>query len=159
MNPENRRKLADRVVKAAEAALAARHYVSPVDVLVGIGWLDPGAVKRWREGQVDYLERVIQTKPSRISEAMKLFRSWATAKGLIASETSYVARTPSRQPLQFSESGNPTIEAAVPHPLAFGRALEEEAGALGGESEQGTGAGGDPAIERYVDVPPVRWHR
>jgi hypothetical protein len=29
---------------------------------------------------------------------------------LIASETSYVARRPSRQPLRFSKSGNPTIE-------------------------------------------------
>jgi hypothetical protein len=76
--------------KAAEASLAAQNYVSPVDVLVGIGWLDPGAVKRWRQGQVDYLERVVRTNLSRISEAMKLFRSWATAKGLIPSETSDV---------------------------------------------------------------------
>ena len=110
MNPENRSKLAGRVVKVAEAALAARHYVSPVDVLVGIGWLDPGAVERWRQGQIDYLERVVQTNLSRISEAIKLFRSWATAKGLVASETSYVARKPSRRTLRFSKSGNPTIE-------------------------------------------------
>src|SRR5256886_10059813 len=87
MSPENRRRLADRVAKAAEASLAAQNYVSPVDVLVGIGWLDAGAVKRWRQGQVDYLERVVQTNLSRISEAMKLFRSWATAKRLIPSET------------------------------------------------------------------------
>jgi hypothetical protein len=110
MNPENRGKLAHRVVKAAEAALAAQHYASPVDVLVGVGWLDPGAVKRWRQGQVDYLERVVQTNLARISEAMKLFRAWATAKGLTASETSYVARKPSRQTLRFSKSGNPTTE-------------------------------------------------
>jgi len=75
MSPENRRRLANRVAKVAEALLAAQNYVSPVDVLVGIGWLDPGAVKRWRQGQVDYLERVVQTNLSRISEAMKLFRS------------------------------------------------------------------------------------
>jgi hypothetical protein len=79
-------------------------------VLVGIGWLDPGAVERWRRGQIDYLERVVQTNLSRISGAMKLFRSWATAKGLTASETSYVARKPSRQTLRFSKSGHPTIE-------------------------------------------------
>ncbi len=36
--------LADRVTKAAEAALAARHFVSAIDMLVGIGWLDPGAL-------------------------------------------------------------------------------------------------------------------
>jgi hypothetical protein len=110
MHPEKRRKLADRVVKAAQGALAAKHHVSPVDVLVGIGWLDQGAVKRWQAGQVDYLEAVIQTNLSRISAAMKLFHAWAAAEGLIASETSYVARRPSRQPLRFSKSGNPTIE-------------------------------------------------
>jgi hypothetical protein len=110
MSPENRKKLADRVVRAAQAALAAQDYVSPVDVLLRIGWLDHGAMKRWQQGQVDCLESVIQTKPARISEALALFRSWAAANGLIASETSYVARTPARQTLRFSKSGNPTIE-------------------------------------------------
>jgi hypothetical protein len=110
MNPENRRKLADRVVKAAEASLAAQDYVSPIDVFVRIGWLDPGAVQRWRQGQIDFLERAVQANLARISEAMKLFRSWASAKGLSASETHYVARAPQRQTLRFSRSGNPTIE-------------------------------------------------
>jgi hypothetical protein len=110
MNPQNRRKLAGRVIKAAEAALAAKNYVSPVDVLVGIGWLDSAALKRWQQGQVDYLERVVQTNLSRISEAMKLFRSWAAAKGLVPKETHYIARTPRRQTLRFSKRGGPTIE-------------------------------------------------
>jgi hypothetical protein len=110
MTPKNRAKLTDRVSKAAEAALAAQHYVSPLDVLVGIGWLDPGAVKRWRHGQINCLESVVQTNLSRISEAMKLFRSWAAGKWLSASETDYVAGTPQRQRLRFSRSGDPTIE-------------------------------------------------
>jgi hypothetical protein len=104
MSPENRRKLADRVAKAAEAALAARKYVSPLDVLIGIGWLDPGAVSRWRQGRIDYLERTIQTNLPCITEAMKLFRSWAVDRGLVPSETSYVARSPGRQTLRFSKS-------------------------------------------------------
>lgn len=110
MQLHNRKKLSDRVIKAAEAALAARKYVSPIDVLVGIGWLDPGAVKRWQQGQFDHLEGAVQTNLPRISEAMKLFRSWASTKGLIPSETHYVAQRPSRQTLRFSKSGNPTIE-------------------------------------------------
>ena len=110
MTPKNRAKLTDRVSKAAETALAAQHYVSPVDVLVGIGWLDPGTVNRWRRGQIECLEAAIQTNLARISEAMKLFRAWAAAKELLASETDYVARTAQRQRLRFSRSGNPTIE-------------------------------------------------
>jgi hypothetical protein len=110
MHPHNRKKLSDRVARAADAALAARKYVSPVDLLVGIGWLDPGTLKRWQQGQIDYLERVVQTNLPRISEAMKMLRSWAASKGLTPSETHYVARTPSRQTLRFSKSGDPTIE-------------------------------------------------
>src|SRR5208282_1235924 len=110
MNPKNKAHLADRVAKAAEAALAGKRFVSAIDVLVGIGWLDPGAVERWRRGQIEYLERVVQTNLPRITEAMKIFRSWAAAKGLSASETQYVARTPQRRALRFSKSGHPTIE-------------------------------------------------
>lgn len=110
MNQKNREKLADRIVRAAEAALEAQHYVSPIDVLVGIGWVDRGTVDRWRRGQIECLEAAIQTNLARISEAMKLFRAWATAGELLASETDYVARTPQRQRLRFSRSGNPTIE-------------------------------------------------
>src|SRR5437868_5121747 len=110
MHPQNRKKLADRVTSAAEAALAARKYVAPLDVFIGIGWLDSNTAKRWRLGQIDYLEGVLNTNLPRISEAMKIFRAWATARGLFQSETAYVARTPQRQTLRFSKSGNPDLE-------------------------------------------------
>lgn len=50
-------------------------------MLVGIGWLDPGAFKRWKQGQIDYLEAAVQTNLPRISVAMKLLRSWAGRAG------------------------------------------------------------------------------
>ena len=92
MQRKNPRTLADRVVEAAEAALARQDFVSAVDVLVGVGWLDGGAVKRWRLGQIEFLKEAIQANLSRVSEAMKLFRSWARAKDLSASERSTSAR-------------------------------------------------------------------
>ncbi len=112
MSRKNRVPLADRVARAAEAALAAQHFVSAIDILVGIGWLDSGAVKRWRLGQIDCLEEVVHANLPRISEAIRLFGSWATARGLFASETAYVGRTPRREVLRFSRSGNPAIEAS-----------------------------------------------
>jgi hypothetical protein len=110
MNRKNREPLADRVTRAAEASLAAQGYVAPLDVLLGIGWLDAGSEKRWRLGQIDSLECDIQTNLPRILEAMELFRSWAETKGLLASETDYVGRAPHRPLLQFSRSGRPEIE-------------------------------------------------
>ena len=112
MSRKNRVPLADRVAKAAEKALATRHFVSAIDILVGIGWLDPGAVERWRRGQIDCLEAAVQTSLPRISEVMQLFQSWATAQGLIATSTEYVARTGQRQTLRFSRSGNSKIETS-----------------------------------------------
>ena len=112
MSRKNRIPLADRVAKAAEAALATRHYVSAIDVLVGIGWLDATELERWRRGQIECLEAVVRTNLPRILEAMRLFRSWATARGMLASEITYVARTPRRQTLRFSRSGNPAIETS-----------------------------------------------
>ena len=112
MSRKKRVPLANRVTQAAEAALVDRNFASAIDVLVGIGWLDPGAVERWRRGQIDCLEEVVQVDPPRISEAMQLFRSWAIERGLSASPVAYVARTPRRQALRFSRSGNPVVEAS-----------------------------------------------
>ncbi|MDP3076037.1 MAG: hypothetical protein Q8N40_10380 [Bradyrhizobium sp.] len=110
MSRKNRVPLADRVARAAEAALVAQHFVSAIDVLTGIGWLDPGAAERWRRGQIDCLEEVVQIDAPRISKAIRLFGSWATAKELLPSPTAYVGRTPDRPTLRFSRSGNPAIE-------------------------------------------------
>lgn len=104
--------LEQRVVRAAEAALAQRQYVSAVDVLVGLGWLAPSHVDAWRQGRVECLERTVQANLSKVSTAMQLFRRWARGRGLAASETAYVARTRDRRTLRFSVSGQPAIECA-----------------------------------------------
>jgi hypothetical protein len=111
MGQKNREALSVRVARAADAALSARGYATAIDVLVGIGWLDPGGVERWRRGQVDDLESLVQTNPSRVSEAMTLFRAWAAAQDLTPNQTAYVARTPQRQTLRFTQSGDEAIEA------------------------------------------------
>ena len=111
MNRKNRSTLADRVVKAAEAALDAQGYVSPIDILGGIGWIDAGSVERWRRGQIDCLEQAVQVNTPRILEAMKLLQSWARERNLSESPTSYVARRVQRQALRFSRSGDAAIEA------------------------------------------------
>lgn len=104
-------RLEERVVRAAEAALARQQYVSAIDVLCGMGLLMPTHVDSWRKGRVDYLERVIQGNLSKISTSMAMFHRWAQDKGLKPSETGYVRRTRSgKMHLQFSKSGEPAIE-------------------------------------------------
>jgi hypothetical protein len=106
----NRPRLRGRVVAASEAALARQGYVSAVDVLMGLGWIHLATVNRWRRGQLPYLEREIPVEPSRIAEAMQVLRSWAAQRSLSPSEAAYIARTPARPALQFSEGGDPTME-------------------------------------------------
>jgi hypothetical protein len=106
------RGIEDRVARAAEAALADRQFVAPVDVLMGVGWLQPGVVDRWRQGRVEYLEAAAQVDPSKLSAAMAAFRRWTERHRLQPSETEYVARTRDRRRLRFTSSGDPAIERA-----------------------------------------------
>src|ERR1700719_3846642 len=62
LRPDRQDRLRERVVRAAEAALAHHQYVSAVDVLTGAGLLAPTHVESWRKGRVDFLERVIRGK-------------------------------------------------------------------------------------------------
>jgi hypothetical protein len=110
MNPANRDRLRSRVETAAEAALTRQGWASAVDVLLGIGWLQPSIEKQWRLGQLRFLEAGLHANLSRISEAMRLFRRWAEGKQLVPSETAYMARNPARTALRFSKSGAESIE-------------------------------------------------
>jgi hypothetical protein len=110
--PKGRERLERRVIEAAEAAMAARKYVTAIDVLVGLGWLRPPHVEQWRQGRIDYLERVTQADLRKVSRARSVFRSWALDRGLKPSETAYVARSRGRPPLRFSKSGDAGIERA-----------------------------------------------
>jgi hypothetical protein len=104
--------LAQRVERVAEAALAEQRYVSAIDIFRGLGWLAPTHLDKWRQGRVQCLERVAQASLPKLSNAMRLFRRWAQRRGLVPSETGYVARTRDRRPLRFSVSGATEIERA-----------------------------------------------
>ena len=55
----------------AETVLYRQQYVSPIDVFVGMGWLQPVHVQEWRKGKIPYLEKVIQCNLGKISFTMK----------------------------------------------------------------------------------------
>jgi hypothetical protein len=73
--------------------------------------LAPSNVEAWRKGRLDFLERMIQGRPEKISRSIATFHRWAEAKGLQPIETRYVrgARAGAVD-LQFTESGDPEIE-------------------------------------------------
>lgn len=71
----NRAYIEQRVIGAAEAALHHQYYVSPVDVLVGMGMLQAFHLQEWRKERIPYLEKVLQSNLGKISFAIKCFRS------------------------------------------------------------------------------------
>lgn len=110
MSSKTQDKIGRSVVEAAEAALAEQDYVAPVDILLRVGWLHQSHLDLWRQGRVDDLESLTQVNRSKLNLALKVFRRWARERGLIPSETSYVARTRRREPLRFSSSGGASVE-------------------------------------------------
>jgi hypothetical protein len=110
MNQDARPRLEHRVVEAAAAALARQKVVSPVDVLVGIGWLPTGLVEDWRRGNADCLEQVAAVAPPRLAAALEVFRQWARTEGLQPNEVDYVVAARDRRPLRFTADGDPALE-------------------------------------------------
>jgi hypothetical protein len=118
--------LEQRVVRAAESALGQHRFVSPGDVLLGLGWLAPSHYDQWRQGRIECLEGAMSTKPSTIAAAMALLEAWAGERGLEPSETAYVARTRDRRPLRFSRGGDAASERAY-HTHWVSRELSDKA--------------------------------
>ena len=63
----------DRVVRAAEAALADQRYVCAVDIFIGLGWLAPSHVDAWRQGRIRDLETVVTAGLGKVSTALRTF--------------------------------------------------------------------------------------
>jgi hypothetical protein len=108
----SRKSLNGRVIRAAEAAFAEQRYVTAIDVLVGLGWLTPSHIERWRQGRIESLESAAPVDPTTIASARAAFERWAQERQLKPSETDYAAGTRDRRPLRFSIGGDAAIERA-----------------------------------------------
>jgi hypothetical protein len=107
-----RKSLNTRVTQAAEAAFAEQQYVTAIDVLIGLGWLAPPHIDRWRQGRIESLESVAPVDPTKVAAALAALERWAQDRQLRPSETEYVARTRDRRSLRFSISGDDATERA-----------------------------------------------
>lgn len=102
-----------KAVSAAYFALKKQGYVSAIDVFMGMGILSKEDHDSWRFGRVPYLEKVVQSNLSKISQVMKSFRIWSAEQELKPSETVYRKwGKGSKHDLRFSKTGNPKIEKA-----------------------------------------------
>lgn len=102
-----------RIVGAVRAILARGKVVAPVDVLVGMGLLDPTLLDAWRFGQVPYLERVINCNLMALSRLLRILRFHAHDLKLVPSDTAYVRWGKGhKQVLRFTKTGDKKLEQA-----------------------------------------------
>jgi len=99
-------------VAAADQALARQKFVTPIDVCLNIGWLQPSNVDDWRQGRVEDLDYFLPTHDDRSVAFLVHLQKWAIAKGLKPFEADYVAAARSRRPLRFSSLDEPELERA-----------------------------------------------
>lgn len=100
----------ERVVRAAEAVLAERHYVTLVDLLMSLGFLAPSAYDRWRLGREPYLEPLLHVGAAKLARTKDMFQTWAEKRQLKRERTAYHAQALSpRRDLTFREDGSPEL--------------------------------------------------
>jgi hypothetical protein len=92
-----------RVARIAEAVLAEQQFVTPIDVLIGLGWLAQPNVDRWQLGRITSLDRCVGVDDVKTAAALDALRAWAQDRGLKPWETDY-------RELQFTADGEPATE-------------------------------------------------
>jgi hypothetical protein len=94
-----------RVVRAAEKALAEQRYVSVVDIVRRLGWVHPVNVESWRRARIADLESLLPVPVERLIQAVEHLTQWAHEHGLAPVEADYIAATRDRRMLSFLAGG------------------------------------------------------
>ena len=103
----------ERVIKAAESALARRGSVGPLELFQEMLLLHPVHFEGWRKGNEYYrvLEQCIQVGPEKYESAIRYFQEWAAQRGLRTIEADYTRRGPGGiERLQVTADGDPERE-------------------------------------------------
>jgi hypothetical protein len=98
-----------KIATLAGTIVSRKGHVSVVDLFIEIGWLQSDKLNDWKQGRISYLERVITANLSKISRAMKEFKSWAVHSKLKARFSIYKHKG---HRLRFSKTGELNIETA-----------------------------------------------
>jgi hypothetical protein len=101
----------ERVIQAAEYALEEEHEVSPISVCSRLQLVAPVHLERWRRGQVEALDELMQGRAAKLASIFRILRQWAQARGLEPFRARYVR--PSREgekELRFTDRKFPGME-------------------------------------------------
>ena len=107
----DRKNLTGQVHNAMHQNLKSNGFVAPVDVLMDTGVLSKEDYEKWRNGRINYLERVCKVNLKMLSAIMKEMRAYAGKNNLKPSWTFYHGWAKAKgKKLRFSKSGSEDIE-------------------------------------------------
>jgi hypothetical protein len=109
----NRTEILSKLSNVTSRLLKEKGYISPVDVLLQIGWLDRRDYEAWRLGKIPFLEQAIMANLAKINFMMKTLRTNSLHGGLKPSWTAYNSwGKKGGKKLRFTKGGDPNIETA-----------------------------------------------
>ena len=109
----NRRDLERALSPITAALLKEKGYLCFVDIFMRLGCLSPTDYENWRMKRTPYLEQVLRLNLPTINFVMKTVRRHSVNGRLKPSLTVYKSWGKGKKTLlQFSKSGDPTIETA-----------------------------------------------
>ncbi|MFV8830248.1 hypothetical protein [Alkalihalobacterium sp. APHAB7] len=99
----NRMEISQKMKKSIDGIVNRQGFVSFIDVLMLLNKLTQEDYRKWRNGGVSYLERVLRGNLNQLNYMLKEFRSYCLKQGLKPSWTGYYARGKgNKKRLQFS---------------------------------------------------------
>ena len=122
-----------RIQSAMYQQCQSRGYATPVNVPMDIGYLDKRKYEDWRAGRVPYLEAVCTANLHKLSEVLKVMRSYAANTGLTPSFSSYKHKS---KQLRFSKSGNAQVEKAYATHYVMKKKPEKKAAETGAQQKE-----------------------
>jgi hypothetical protein len=103
--------LEKEVKRICSELISEKGFIAPIDVLLRLQYLSKVDYEKWRNGGIDYLERVCKVNLGKLSKINIIMRKHARIMNLTPSWTAYNKYGKGNKVrLRFSKSGNINIE-------------------------------------------------
>ena len=114
-----------KVVRATASILKRSDVISPVEILLQMGNLEPKAHEAWYLGRVPYLERVFQGSLSKANRILRIIGFHAHDLNMVPSQHTYRQKG-KNVALRFSKTGNPSLEGAYARHFKWNQPQEKK---------------------------------
>ena len=109
----NNSELETKISKIISELSDKQGYISSTDVLISLNYLSQTDYEKWRNGKVEYLEKVCQVNLSKLTTVNRIIKQVSKRMNLVPSFTVYNKYGKgNKQRLRFCKSGDENIEKA-----------------------------------------------